>query len=171
MTESSLGMVEEVSSLTALKQAQLRASRLRPAAPEHARPSADIIPLHRRIPATTSRPGLTADRTIIRRFDHANRITCHGVAEQLGWAPGALRVSRLGTWFALTPYTGTQPRRHRDLPKVTADGRITVPTAVRTILGDEALLVVDVANNRLLLADPNQAFLALVAQLEGLGHE
>ncbi len=161
-----LGIVEEVSSLTALKQAELKASRLRPAAPAHARPSADIIPLHRRIPATTSRPGLTADRTIIRRFDHANRLTCTGVAEQLGWTPGVLRVSRIDTWFALTPHTGTQPRRHRDLPRVTSDGRITVPSAVRSVVGDEVLLVVDIDRNRLLLADPNQAFLALVAQIE-----
>jgi hypothetical protein len=158
--------VEEVSPLTSLKQAELKASRLRPAAPDHARRPADIIPLHRRIPASPSRPGLTVDRTLIRRFDHANRLTCTGVADQLGWTCGVLRVSRVGTWFALTPHTGTVPRRHRDVPRVTSDGRITVPTAVRSVLGAEVLLVVDVERNRLLLADPNAAFVALVAQLE-----
>jgi bifunctional DNA-binding transcriptional regulator/antitoxin component of YhaV-PrlF toxin-antitoxin module len=53
------------------------------------------------------------------------------------------------------------------MPRVTSDGRITVPAAVRSRIGDQVLLVVDVDRNRLLLADANSAFLALVTQLEG----
>ena len=142
--------------LTTYKRAELLKARLR-AAPARAgipQRAAGVPTLAKVLPHRVALPPLPC-APVVALLDEKGRLKLRGALDLVGFAPGALHASRDGHWVVLR-----QPRCPgrpvRNAPRVTGDGRLTVPTALRLLLG------VDVHGHVLVQPVPDAGALCLL---------
>jgi hypothetical protein len=124
-------------SLTARKQADLLKARMRgiPRRAGIADRATGVPTLAKVLPHRVALPAPPCE-AMLARIDDKGRVKLGAGVYLVGFAPGALHASRDGHWVVLRqPKVCGKPVRNA--PRVGADGRVTVPHALRLLLGVE----------------------------------
>ena len=142
--------------LTVYKQAELLRARMRgiPARAGLPERAAGVPTLAKVLPHRVPLASLHCE-PILARIDDKGRVKLRGALEVVGFVTGALHVARAGHWTVLRQ-AASCAKPVRNAPRVSGDGRLTVPHPVRCLLG------VDVGDQVLVQPVPEAGALCLL---------